>query len=209
MIVPLVHTHEAFVIHKALMAASVVIVNKRQKRKQDALAAEGYILIDVTNTSPDETFRKFSPFYPHGGIPYPGRGISTSLASSQSVEGIWQGLKVFQHEPEPDARKLTITNMKNLKRVANDKRGRYQGHMLVKTLVNYVTARKEIYIPAYKWVLKYRLADELELLRGMLAEHGKIALVDYNTNEDEYDTSSPLSHAGLIKEALLDKATET
>ena len=35
-------------------------------------------------------YKTLSPFYPHGGIPIPFSGSVTS----QSVEGIWQGLKV-------------------------------------------------------------------------------------------------------------------
>lgn len=35
---------------------------------------------------------KFSPFYPHGNIPVP---LSPGHTAA-SVEGIWQGLKVFQ-----------------------------------------------------------------------------------------------------------------
>lgn len=35
---------------------------------------------------------KFSPFYPHGGIPIP----LSPERTSESVRGIWHGLKVFE-----------------------------------------------------------------------------------------------------------------
>jgi len=39
-----------------------------------------------------EPWIKFSPFYPHGGIPVP----FAPGYFSETVEGIWQGLKVFE-----------------------------------------------------------------------------------------------------------------
>ena len=48
-------------------------------------------ILDVTSSGP-EPWVRFSPFYPHGSIPVP---FSPGLLSA-SVEGIWQGLKVFE-----------------------------------------------------------------------------------------------------------------
>lgn len=48
------------------------------------------LIIDVTSKAQNE-FVKFSPFYPIGGIPVP---FTDDIAVS--VEGIWQGLKVFE-----------------------------------------------------------------------------------------------------------------
>ena len=39
-------------------------------------------------------FTVFSPLYPHGDIPIPGREHGKLF--SQTVEGIWQGLKIFE-----------------------------------------------------------------------------------------------------------------
>ena len=47
-------------------------------------------IIDVTSRG-IEPWVRFSPFYPHGGIPIP----NSPSVSAQSVEGLWQGLKVF------------------------------------------------------------------------------------------------------------------
>ena len=58
-----------------------------------------------------EPWVRLSPFYPHGGIPIPGHPGRTS----QSVEGIWQALKMFATEPE-DFTKLDVTTMKGIKR---------------------------------------------------------------------------------------------
>jgi hypothetical protein len=97
---------------------SVVIVSKRAKKVQRELDSKGYVLVDVTSSSSDPLMQKFSPFYPHGSIPIPGMTGKTS----QSVEGVWQGLKVFQMDGI-DASKFGVKNMKNIKRATGEKRG--------------------------------------------------------------------------------------
>jgi hypothetical protein len=49
------------------------------------------VVIDVTSRA-SEPWVRFSPFYPHGGIPVP----FSPGEFSMTVEGIWQGLKVFE-----------------------------------------------------------------------------------------------------------------
>ena len=48
------------------------------------------VIIDVTSKSKSKRWSKFSPFYPHGGIKVPFLD-----ETSESVEGVWQGLKVW------------------------------------------------------------------------------------------------------------------
>ena len=55
-------------------------------------------------------FVRFSPFYPNGGIPVP---FTDDVAVS--VEGIWQGLKVFE-DADVDTFFFSKRDMKNLKR---------------------------------------------------------------------------------------------
>ena len=67
-------------------------------------------------------------------------------------------------------------------------------------LINYATARREIYKPAYEYMLRWCCREETNYLT-YLNEHNKtIVLLDYNTNCDINNLSSPLSHASLIKE---------
>lgn len=68
------------------------------------------MIIDVTSKAQDE-FVKFSPFYPNGGIPVP----FTEGLVAVSVEGIWQGLKVFE-DADVDTTFFSKRDMKNLKR---------------------------------------------------------------------------------------------
>jgi len=67
-------------------------------------------VIDVTSRGPQPWIR-FSPFYPHGGIPV----LCSPEQTGASVEGIWQGLKVFARQ-DVDPSKLANTTMHGLKR---------------------------------------------------------------------------------------------
>ena len=61
-------------------------------------------ILDVTSKGPDPWVR-FSPFYPHGDIPVPGE----SEMFAASVEGVWQGLKVFE-SADVDPLKFEVTS---------------------------------------------------------------------------------------------------
>lgn len=118
-----------------------------------------------------------------------------------SVEGIWQGLKVFEKE---DISFSTFENdtMKNIKRSVRKygkplghKKGVYSGEIL-----NYFDARMLIYIPTYKWILDN--IDSVNKIVNKIKEKSQkqdIVLLDYNTNIEFRDISKPLSHAGLVK----------
>jgi hypothetical protein len=155
-------------------------------------------LIDVTSQRPQPWVR-FSPFYPHGGIPVP---FSPGVTAA-SVEGIWQGLKVFANA-DVDLGKLTNTTMRGLKRSVRSL-GAVRGHRAGVNegeLLDYATARRRIYLPAYRWVLDHYLQPELAQLR-LLGTSGTVVLLDYETNTDLANLSRPLSHAGLIMHYLL------
>jgi len=150
-------------------------------------------LIDVTSHGL-EPWVRFSPFYPHGDIPVP---LSPGYTAA-SVEGIWQALKVFERA-DVDFTKLTNTTMRGLKRSVRSL-GAVCGHragIAGSELLDYATARRHIYLPAYRYILDHRLQDELAELRRLGATQ-TVVLLDYETNADLDDLSRPLSHAGLI-----------
>ena len=154
-------------------------------------------IVDVTSRGP-EPWVKFSPFYPLGGIPVP----FTDGRTAQSVEGIWQALKVFE-TADVDERKLDVTSMRGLKRTVR-KHGTCLGHrrgLHGDELLGYLEARRLIYLPVYAWVLQHRLSSELEELATQ-ARSGDLVLLDYETNTDVTNLSRPLSHAGLVAKRL-------
>jgi len=152
------------------------------------------VIVDVTSRGP-EPWVRFSPFYPHGGIPVP-----FSLGEfSMTVEGIWQGLKVFE-TTDIDPSKLLISDMKGIKR-SERKYGKVLGHRAGLTgdqLLSYGEARRQIYIPSYQWLLENCVQDLLNELKNLGVDK-TVVLLDYETNSDLDNLSRPLSHAGLIK----------
>lgn len=154
----------------------------------------GAVIIDVTSHAKDE-FIRLSPFYPLGGIPVP---FSPGWSAS-CVESIWQGLKDYE-SVGTDTKLFTNTSMKNLKRTTR-RFGRLKGHRKgvgSSELLNYVEARKLLYLPTYKWVLENKVSREVNRIRE-LSSRNTVILLDYTTNPNVEDASSPLSHAALIK----------
>ena len=175
----------------------ILIANRRTKTATLQKEYGDPAIIDVTSKGPTPWVR-FSPFYPHGGIPVP---FSPGIFAA-SVEGIWQGLKVFENA-DVDPATLANTSMKGIKRTTR-KFGRVLGHragLHGDRLLAYVDARKQIYLPSYLWVLENRLQRELEELRRLTAKQ-TVVLLDYETNGVLEDTSRPLSHASLVKRYL-------
>ncbi len=176
----------------------VHVASRRRGQASLAAAYPGATVLDVTSRGPQPWVR-LSPFYPHGGIPVP----FSQDTVGQSVEGIWQALKVFD-TADVDTTKLTATGMTGLKRTVR-RFGTVRGHrrgLTGDTLLDYETARRQIYLPVYRWVLEHRAAEEVEALRE-LATTGDLVLLDYTTNGDVTDLATPLSHAALVRRYLL------
>jgi len=172
----------------------VEVQNRRRKIENIKKGYPNAVIIDVTSKG-EMPMVKFSPFFPVGNIPIP----FSPKRFSQSVEGIWQGLKVFENN-DVDEAKFGITSMKGLKRTVR-KYGLPKGHrkgVEGKELLDYITARKLIYLPAYKWVLDNHLKEEINKLRS-ISENGTLILLDYETNGEIENPQKPLSHAQLIK----------
>lgn len=172
---------------------AIVIESRRKKPETILHRFPGAVLIDVTSRG-EMPWVKFSPFFPHSGIPVP---MSPGRVA-HSVEGIWQGLKVFETEGV-DLSKFEVKTMNGLKRSVRT-RGRVLGHRAGvpnPALLGYREARYKIYLPAYRWVLDNCLQTELQRLRE-LAATSTVVLLDYETNDDVENLKSPLSHASLI-----------
>ena len=172
----------------------IQIVSKLKKPSTILKIYPNAILADVTSKATDALV-KLSPFYPHGGIPIPfSEGVTATC-----VEAIWQGLKVFENS-DVDIHLFKNNTMKNIKRSVR-KNGKPLGHrkgVNGNELLDYIEARKQIYIPAYRWVLENKVSSIIERMKEA-SKTKTIILLDYNTNQDVDDASKPLSHAFLIK----------
>ena len=173
----------------------IIIESKRKKPATILKQYPNAILADVTSGAKDGLV-KLSPFYPHGGIPVPFSEGYTATC----VEAVWQGLKVFEGA-DVDTSLFQNDTMKNIKRTVR-RFGKPLGHrkgVNGKELFGYIEARKQIYIPTYKWVLENKVASIIERLRTASNEGKTIILLDYDTNADVENAKKPLSHASLIK----------
>ena len=171
----------------------IVIASKRKKMETLQKEFPGAVIIDVTSHAKDE-FVKLSPFYPHCYIPVP----DSDGWMGDSVEGIWQGLKVFEREGV-DIKTMHNKTMKDIKRTSKV-HGKILGHRrgVSGELMDYLTARKELYVPMYNWVLENKCMDLCKKIMS-ISETNKVVLLDYETNCNIDDITKPLSHASLIK----------
>jgi len=172
----------------------IIIESKRKKTETILKQYPDAILADVTSGAKDGLV-KLSPFYPHGGIPVPFSEGYTATC----VEAIWQGLKVFEGA-DVDIEMFKNDTMKNIKRTVR-RFGKPLGHrkgVHGTELLSYIEARKQIYIPTYKWMLENKVATIIERLKEA-SKTKTIVLLDYDTNADVENAKKPLSHASLIK----------
>lgn len=173
----------------------MIIIESKKKKSENILRKyPDAVLCDVTSKARDSLI-KLSPFYPHGGIPVPfSEGFTATC-----VEAIWQGLKVFENS-DIDISMFQNDTMKNIKRTVR-KYGAPLGHrrgVNGTELLGYLEARKQIYIPTYRWVLENKVYGIIEKLR-LASKTKTIVLLDYDTNSDVENLKKPLSHASLIK----------
>ncbi len=162
--------------------------------------------IDVSRYA-SAPFRALSPFAKHSEIPVPGRVCASILldlsegnlmpsdldeAFSNTVEGIWQGLKVIDGQTE---RAMFTGRVKK-------RRGRPSGHDFGYRIVDYLSARALIYVPAYRHVLQ-RAAVAAVL--DEVAKQGRsddVFVVDVSFSDNPFSARRPLSHAKLIVDHL-------
>lgn len=176
-----------------------MIYIKGHRRKAENLRRDFPEAVILDLTSKSSYARKLSPFYPHGCIPVP----FSDGVTSESVEGVWQGLKVFQTEGI-DTNCFRNATMKGLKRTVRT-HGPCLGHQRgvygsPTDLLSYIEARKQIYVPTYRWMLEHCPDVAVLLARiGEKAEVSDMVFLDYNTNEDIDDARRPLSHVSLVK----------
>lgn len=172
----------------------IIIESKRKKPATILRQYPDAVLADVTSGAKNDLV-KLSPFYPHGGIPVPFSEGYTATC----VEAIWQGLKVFEGV-DVDTSLFLNDTMKGLKRTVR-RFGKPLGHrkgVNGTELLDYIEARKQIYIPTFRWVLENKVASIIERMREA-SKTKTIVLLDFDTNADVENAKKPLSHASLIK----------
>ena len=155
-------------------------------------APEGALWIDVSSSAEDP-LDQLSPFYAHGGIPIPGMGG----AKSDSVEGIWQGLKVIRGKTAP-----RFFHGNGQKRI-----GKPTGHQWgdSQRLLGRTEARRKIYLPAYRWMLEHRV-DPVILEEFVHRAFRGIPQFFYDREDNgSLEKDRPLAHAKLLADFVNQK----
>jgi hypothetical protein len=145
----------------------------------------GVRVYDVSSYA-DPPYCQLSPMYVHGGIPVPGMPGTVS----DTVEGIWQGLKVIRGQIAP-----------RYFRGKGRKRGgkKPSGHLYAGKLLAIVEARYKIYRVAYEWVLANRI--DPELLASFVEQAFAGVPQTFHDLGDNGDINNPdesLAHASLL-----------
>jgi hypothetical protein len=148
----------------------------------------GSVVVDGSSYA-DPPYCELSPLWVHGGIPVPGMAGVTS----DSVEGIWQGLKVIRDRIAP-----RYFHGRGQKRG-----GKPSGHQYGRELLGLVEARYRIYKVAYEWVLDHRIdptliASFVERARQGITQY----FHDLGDNGDINNSNQPLAHASLLVQYL-------
>ena len=146
---------------------------------------EGTLWIDVSSSG-DAPYNQLSPFFPHGGIPIPGMGNQRS----DSVEGIWQGVKVIRGKIAP----------RFFEGSGQKRSGKPRGHQFGESsrLLGLEEARRAIYIPAYEWMLDNCI--EPELFEEIIARAFRGIPQFFYDREDNgsIGKDAPLAHAKVL-----------
>ena len=149
------------------------VVEKKDQERILQYQQQGFIVIDLTRESTDDVYRKFHPSYPHGDVPFPEFPDYTA----QSVEGIWEGLKMFESSGI-DASKFECTDPNNLSRTEQDY-GIYRGHRFgVNTILTEEEAFQRIYKPLYAWQVLVKLEKEFKTLKNLYQTQPMVWIVD-------------------------------
>ncbi|WP_254508440.1 DUF6939 family protein [Anatilimnocola floriformis] len=146
---------------------------------------EGVRWIDVSSRG-ETPLDTLSPFYAHGGLPIPGRPNERA----DSVEGIWQGLKVIRGKIAP-----RFFEGGGQKRV-----GKPLGHQWGDSprLLDIVEARRKIYIPAYEWMLEQRV-DPAVLQQFIDQAFRGVPQYFYDREDNgSIGKDQPLAHASIL-----------
>ncbi len=133
-------------------------------------------------------FREFSPFVPYGNIPVP-----RSSYTSDSVEGVWQGLKVIKGR----------TDKSYFRGKGRQRPGVPKGHQYGKQIIGYEEARKKIFVPTYRWMVQNRCdLNTLEEVYARAMEDMPQFFFDVDTNGNIGVQSSALAHSSVLVEII-------
>lgn len=135
-------------------------------------------------------YKLFSPFSHSANyqIPVPGQ----EQLRADSVEGIWQGLKIINGQTNPSLFQGRPCKCK----------GKPEGHQFGNDILGYEEARREIYVPAYVYhTVNNALPAAWPDLERRLQD-GDVELHDVEKNGSITDLTCPLAHSAILVHLL-------
>lgn len=128
------------------MAVFFLPKSRFKKFSERVAQTEDVVVIDVSGKT--EAWSPLASTFNHGEIPVPGMpGVF-----AKTVEGIWDGLKRFEHEGENLA--LLDADKPKKRRLTKDT-GAVVGYLYgTELLRDELAARRRILVPAYTWMVK-------------------------------------------------------
>ncbi len=132
---------------------------------------------------------ELSPFTIYRGIPVPGQ----KNTFSDTVEGIWQGLKIIKGKTD-----FSYFHGKGRKRL-----GRPSGHLYKDRRIGLIEARKKIYVPSFEFIWANRISPAtrqhfVELAFDDVPQY----FLDVDSNGDINNPTSAYAHSALIVELI-------
>ncbi len=142
------------------------------------------------NVSSHSNYQYLSPFsYSEDyAIPVPGQ----KSTRSDSVEGIWQGLKIINSIIDP-----SLFTGKPHKR-----KGLVEGHSFENNRIDYLDARKKIFVPAYVYHVINNAVNNAKVDLEARIKISDVLLYDVESNGDIEDLSTPYAHSALLADIL-------
>lgn len=142
-------------------------------------------------------FAPLGPFFRHQEtvIPVPGQSLL-----SESVEAIWQGLKIV--DEETDFGMFTSTPRKRPE--DNARYGpkfsyRDTKFLLGTKIVDLLTARLAIYLPSYLFLLEHLISQEIiGEIESALVDDKVVLFYDWDSNFDIRFIDRPFSHSAIL-----------
>jgi hypothetical protein len=142
-------------------------------------------VVDVSSFG-NSPYDKLSPFTYSRNFKIPVPGVKDRF--SQSVEGIWQGLKIIDD----------VTDESLFDKKPEKRKGNVTGHKFGDEILDLKNARVNIYFPSYFFYLdNYAPKDALDNLLNEERRGKKVIVYDVNDTAD-VGSSQPLAHASVL-----------
>ncbi len=146
--------------------------------------------VDISERA-EAPWDRFDPWYEHGQIPVPGFWGMQSV----TVAGIMESMKCIGEEGKRG--KISLGYLVGGRRTREIPEGHWMtGYQVKSSRGDLTQARRDVFVPAYQWVLRNKVSEQVARLR-VLGQKDDVAIYDGLENADLEDPR-PLSYGALL-----------